>query len=415
MPVTASGAQELLLFLLILWATTGLTIIHLAVLAYRIPARLVKRLAPRGVPTPPPAERPAPDLSLTFVVPVYNEELTVGPCVESILRQSVRPQAIIVVDDGSTDGTMRVLERYRAQGVIVLQMPKNGGKTRAIEMALVHVATDLVAITDGDSIVHCDYVRNILESFRDPEVVAAGGAVESIPHTWITAARQIEYMMTVNIDRNAEDSMGSLIVLPGVSSTYRTATLREMGFEHDTIAEDFDLTFRLQRANKRIAMNLRAKVYTSDPPTLASYARQLHRWYTDFWLVLKKHRKVLGKRVFGTVEVPMLVLNATVSSLLYLALPVYLLFADPARLPWFFATAFLLDLALVVLAARIYRRKDVWWSLVSRVPTRLIGRTAFLVAMVRVLAGRPGRAWKKLERRGTRAFLASQPAAQGQR
>jgi cellulose synthase/poly-beta-1,6-N-acetylglucosamine synthase-like glycosyltransferase len=241
--------------------------------------------------------------------------------------------------------------------------------------------------------------------------VAAGGAVESIPHTWVTATRQIEYMMTVNVDRNAEHSMGALVVLPGVSSTYRTRVLREMGFEHDTIAEDFDLTFRLQRERRRIVMNLRAKVYTSDPPTLSSYRKQLLRWYTDFWLVLRKHRKVLGKRVFGTVEIPMLVLNATVTSVLYLVLPFVFLFTDPRHLLTWLLTGLALDVVLVTVAWRAYRRTDVWWSLLSRMPTRLIGRTAFLVAMVRVLVGRPGTAWEKLERRGTAKFLASTSAS----
>ena len=404
MPLAPPSGSELVIFLLVLWATTGLTLIHLAVIGGRSVRNLfARKKSPFAAPDP--GKRP--DLTLTFVVPVYNDGMTVGPTIESLLRQSVKPDRILVVNDGSTDGTRDVLESFRSQGVDVLHLQKNGGKTRALEEALRHVATDLVAITDADSIVHHDYVKEIAHSFADPRVAAAGGAVESIPHTWVTAARQVEYMMTVNVDRNAEHSMDALVVLPGVSSTYRTSVLREMGFEHDTIAEDFDLTFRLQRANKRIAMNLRAKVYTSDPPTLSSYRKQLLRWYTDFWLVLRKHRKVLGKRVFGTVEVPMLVLNATVMSILYLALPVVFLLTDPRNLITYFVTGLVLDVLLVTIAWRTYRRWDVWWSLVSRTPTRLIARTAFLTAMVRVLIGRPGTAWDKLERRGTAKFLAS--------
>lgn len=398
-------ATDLALFLLVLWATTGLTLVHLAVLGGRTLRGLFAR-RPAGPRVPPsPADRPA--LSLTFVVPVYNDGLTVGPCIESLLAQSVRPDRILVVNDGSTDDTRQVLDGFRAPGVDVLHLEKNVGKSRAIEEALRHVTTDLVAVTDADSVVHRDYVKEIAHSFADPEVVAAGGAVESIPHTWVTAARQVEYMVTVNVDRNAEHTMGSIVVLPGVSTTYRTAVLREMGFDHDTIAEDFDLTFRLQRAGRRIVMNLRAKVYTSDPPTLQSYRKQLLRWYTDFWLVLRKHRTVLGKRVFGTVEVPLLVLNAVVASVLYLALPIVFLLTEPRHLVLYFGAGAMLDLALVVLAVRAYRRHDLWWALLSRTPTRLIARTAFLTAMVRVLVGRPGRAWDKLERRGTAKFLAS--------
>lgn len=400
--------MDVVLLILIVWATTGLTIIHLAVLGGRLVMKPFKKRRATRANVAGPADGPVPDLSLTFVVPVYNDGMTVGPTIESILRQSVRPQRVLVVNDGSTDDTAEVLEGFRSKGVDVLHLPQNVGKTRALDIALRSIETDLVAITDADSIVHHDYVREVLLSFRDPKLDAVGGAVESIPHTWVTAARQIEYMLTVHVDRDAEDSMNALIVLPGVSTTYRTSVLREMGFEFDTIAEDFDLTFRMQRANRKIAMNLRAKVYTSDPPTLKMYYRQLVRWYTDLWLVLKKHRSVLGKRVFGTVEVPMLVLNATVSSLLYLVLPLWLFFVAPERLLLFFGVGIAVDLALVVVAWRAYHRTDVWWALASRVPTRFIGRYAYIFAMTRVLIGRPGLSWDKLERRSTHAFLAAE-------
>lgn len=57
------------------------------------------------------------------------------------------------------------------------------------------MGTDLVAITDADSLAHRDYVREIKKSFRSSDVAGAGGALESMPHTWITEARQIEYML----------------------------------------------------------------------------------------------------------------------------------------------------------------------------------------------------------------------------
>lgn len=396
--------RDIVLAMLILWATTGLTFIHLGVIAWR-------GLSPRRRAPPAPSWGVAgPRPTLTFVVPVHNDGLTVGSTIESLLRQSVRPDRILVVDDGSTDDTPRALEAFRDRGVDVLRLPKNVGKSRALDAALASIDTELVAITDADSIVHVDYVKEIVASFADPRLAAVGGAVESIPHTWVTASRQLEYMLTVSIDRNAETSMNALVVLPGVSTTYRTKALRELGFEFDTIAEDFDLTFRMQRAGKRIAMNMRAKVYTSDPPTLRSYYKQLTRWYTDFWLVLVKHRAVLGKKVFGTVEVPMLVLNATVSSALFLALPVYFAFARPEALLPFFGLVLVMDAVLVLIAWRVYRRNDVWLALASRVPTRFLGRWAYLVSMVRVLIGRPGRAWEKLERRSTAEFLGRAPA-----
>jgi cellulose synthase/poly-beta-1,6-N-acetylglucosamine synthase-like glycosyltransferase len=214
-------------------------------------------------------------------------------------------------------------------------------------------------------------------------------------------------MITLRLDRKAEDAMGSLLVLPGVSSTYRRSLLVAMGFEHDTIAEDFDLTFRLQKAGHKLAMNPRALVYTSDPPTLKSYHKQLTRWYTDLWLTVKKHRDLWGHRVFGTVEVPMLVINLAVYSLLIVVAPLYFLFFDPQRLLSFFLWEFVMDVAFVLVAWRVYRSGHVFWGILSRYPTRFIARFVTLTTLVRVAVGRPGMAWEKLERRPTANMVAT--------
>lgn len=393
------------LYVIILLATSGLTLLHLGV---AIGIGGIQRLR-RGKAAPAPAQDPdAPAPTLTFVVPVYNDGMTIGPCVESILRQSKPADAIIVVDDGSTDDTPQVLATLVPRGVTVVRMAQNGGKTRALEEALLHVKTDLVAITDADSIVHQDYVKEIVESFRDPKVAGVGGAVESIPHTWVTAARQVEYLLTLKIDRNAEDKMGTLIVLPGVSSTYRTKVLKELGFEHDTIAEDFDLTFRMHKAGHHLRMNPHALVYTSDPPTLKSYRAQLVRWYTDLWITVKKHRDMLGRKLFGAVEVPWLVVNMLVYSAFIIVVPVYLLLFRPESFLVFLLWELAADVVLSVLAAIVYKRWDALWGIVSRFPTRFIARWVTLTTFARVAMGRPGLAWTKLERRRTDRFLAAQ-------
>lgn len=403
---------EVLAWFLIVWAVTGYTIVHLAVLAWTASVGLLRRAI--GQRTVTPADPPAPDASIAFVVPAYNEGSTIGPTLESILRQTKRPDQIIVVDDKSTDGTLAALEPYKARGVVVLEQPVNGGKARAIDRALPHVTTDLVSFIDGDSIVHPGYAEAIAKSFRDPDVAAAAGAIESIPHTWVTASRQVEYMLSFGIDREAESRMNAIFVLPGASATYRTRVLRKLGFEHDTIGEDMDLTFRMHKAGHRMILNRSARIYTSDPPTLKAYARQLRRWYTDVWLVTRKHHDILGKKTFGKLEFPLIMVNSTVACVLSLALPVWFLFTDPAHLVYLLVAHTVLDTAIVVVAFGVYRRGDVFWNLVSRYPTRVISRWTFLRCMVEVLLGRGHRRWNKLERRAIdhqlRAVFAKAPA-----
>jgi glycosyltransferase involved in cell wall biosynthesis len=101
----------------------------------------------REVPAAPPFAQPA--VKISFIVPVYNEATTVAEVLERVEAVPFDKQ-IIVVDDGSTDETPRVLERWaEASGGKVLRK-QNGGKGSAIRAAIQHVEGDIVVIQDAD-------------------------------------------------------------------------------------------------------------------------------------------------------------------------------------------------------------------------------------------------------------------------
>jgi glycosyltransferase involved in cell wall biosynthesis len=88
-------------------------------------------------------------LRLTFIVPVYNEAATVAQVLDRVKALPV-PKQIIVVDDGSTDGTSEVLSAWRErEGGLVIRQP-NRGKGAAIRAAIPHVEGDIVVIQDAD-------------------------------------------------------------------------------------------------------------------------------------------------------------------------------------------------------------------------------------------------------------------------
>lgn len=397
---------DTLLYVTVVFATLGPLVFHGGVLGW---TTLVRRLRRQGAAAPTRAPPPTPPLTLAYIVPVYNDARTIGPCIESILAQTRRPDEIIVVDDGSTDPSAPIVASYRHRGVRLVQLERNSGKTSAIEAGLRVCTSDLVAITDSDSLVDPRYVEETIRAFADPDVSAVAGDIESLPHTWVTAARQVDYMMNLKVQKPAEERIGCLFVLPGVSTTYRRCVLLKMGFERDTIAEDIDLTFRLHAARLAMRFNPRALVRTSDPPTLTSYFRQIVRWDTDIWTVVLKHRRQLGRSAFGTVGFPLMMLFHVASMLLVLGVPIYLAFTWPRALPFYYLWQVIWDGAIAAIAALIYRRKDVLWATLSRFPTRVLARIATLVALGRILVGRPLRAWTKLERRTTAQFLAREP------
>lgn len=398
-----ASSLDILLVVAAVLATTGLLLFHAAVLGWRT----LRRRRASGPPAREEARGREP--TLAFLVPVYNDELTIGPCIESILGQTRTPHEIVVVDDGSTDGSAAIVASYQERGVRLLRLPRNMGKARAIEEGLRGVTSDLVAITDADSLVDAGYVEGILPDFDDPRVAAVAGSIESLPHTWVTAARQVEYMVNLKLQKPAEDELGCLFVLPGVSTTYRRSVLVAMGFHGDTIAEDIDLTFRLHRLGREMRFNPRALVRTSDPPTLSTYFRQIIRWDTDVWTVVFKHRDQIGRGSFGVVGFPLLMVFHVGSVALVLGVPLHLALARPGALPYYLAGQLVWDGLVAGVAAVVCRRADVLWATFSRFPTRVLSRIATLVALGRIMVGRPMRRWTKLERRATSRFLARRP------
>jgi glycosyltransferase involved in cell wall biosynthesis len=90
---------------------------------------------------------------LSIIVPVYNEEATVGAVIERLLKIELPvAREILVINDGSTDGTRRVLDALPPQGDLlrIVHAPKNGGKGRAIRTGFEQARGTIVAIQDAD-------------------------------------------------------------------------------------------------------------------------------------------------------------------------------------------------------------------------------------------------------------------------
>ena len=112
-----------------------------------------------------PRTGPAPARPLASVcVTAYNREKYLRASLESALRQTYRPLEVIVVDDGSTDGTARLLEEFR-RDVRLISEERNGGIARAKNLALRATSPEsrYVAVLDSDDIFHPRFVERCVE------------------------------------------------------------------------------------------------------------------------------------------------------------------------------------------------------------------------------------------------------------
>jgi biofilm PGA synthesis N-glycosyltransferase PgaC len=147
-------------------------------------------------------------------------------------------------------------------------------------------------MTDADTILDATFVEEVEKTLEnDPQVDAVAGYVKSQKHNVLTALRELDYILGQDLHKNAQDSLGIVYVIPGCAAAFKTEVFRDyISFDHDTITEDLDFTYRLHAFARKIVFNMNAVVYTQDPDTLHSYIHQMRRWYGGAWQNLRKHR-----------------------------------------------------------------------------------------------------------------------------
>ncbi len=259
--------------------------------------------------------------TIAVLIPCHNEEKSIAACINSCLTQTRTVDQIVVVDDGSTDGSSAVLASFGDQIEVVTIPVATGNKSYAQEIGLQHITTDLFIATDGDTVLDSRFVEFMSENFQDKKVMAVGGYVKSLAHNWLTACRELDYILGQDLYKVAQAYLNAVFVIPGCAGVFRTHIFRKyLSFDHDTLTEDLDFTYRLHKSNLQIAYDRRALVYTQDPATLTGYINQMRRWYAGGWQNLKKHYQIF-KRPANAFQLSFIYMEGFFFSFLLLVTP----------------------------------------------------------------------------------------------
>lgn len=230
--------------------------------------------------------------SVAILVPAYNEEAVITDCLNALLKCQGNVTEIIVVDDGSADKTYDVARAAFAQNPRVRVMRKpNGGKASALNLAIENASAEILIAIDADTRLDDRAIAQLVRHFHDPNVGAVAGAVEvGNPQGLITRFQALEYIISQNLDRRAFEVANGIIVVPGAIGAWRrSAVVAAGGYEDDTLAEDADLTLKLQRSGWRILYEPQALARTEAPQTLKLFVRQRFRWMFGMLQVAFKH------------------------------------------------------------------------------------------------------------------------------
>jgi peptidoglycan/xylan/chitin deacetylase (PgdA/CDA1 family)/spore germination protein YaaH len=400
-------------------------VLGLARLAFLAVLALIHRIRAPGLTPAPLAPKTGPLVSV--LIPCFNEEKVIASSVAGILASDWSNLEIIVLDDGSRDGTAAQVERHFAGDPRVRLMRfENGGKALALNRGLVLASGEIVVALDADTQFAPDTIRLLARWFEDPRVGAvAGNAIVGNRVNLITRWQALEYVTAQNLERRALAALGCVTVVPGAVGAWRRSALTALGgYPPETLAEDQDLTLSVQRAGWRVEFDSEARAYTEAPDTVAGLLKQRFRWSFGTLQCLWKHRAALFDRqrpVLGFVALPQIwlfqIVLATAAPLVDLAIVWSLIAAGVDRLfhpvEWqpdnlirallYWAVFILVDLSASALGMAMERRapwRDIGWLPAQRFGYRQL---MYYVVIKSVAAAVRGRrvGWGVLERRAT--------------
>jgi cellulose synthase/poly-beta-1,6-N-acetylglucosamine synthase-like glycosyltransferase len=238
--------------------------------------------------------------SVALIIPCYNEENTLANSVRSALRLDYPADKlqIVLVDDGSTDGTRAAMEQFRGHPQIKIIFQKNGGKHTALNAGIALTGAEIVGCLDADTMLEPDALSRTLVCFERPTVAAAMSAISiRTPRGFLERMQSAEYTMSIFF-RHALCSINAIFVTPGPFSLYRRSVLEKVGgFVYGQQTEDMEMALRLQRAGYEIDNIPGARVTTHAMDTLPKLVRQRMRWSSGFFRnVLFDYRDLLSAK-----------------------------------------------------------------------------------------------------------------------
>lgn len=364
---------------------------------------------------------------VSIVVPAYNEALVIENTIRSLLASDYSKFEIIVIDDGSTDDTSKVVEDvFGANERVRLFTVTNAGKAEALNTGLRHARGEVIVALDADTIFAPETVGALARRFYDPEVGAiAGNAKVGNRINIVTRWQALEYITSQNMDRRAFASLNCITVVPGAVGAWRKdLLLRVGGFESDTLAEDQDLTLRIRRLGYRIGYEETAIAWTEAPHDLRTLAKQRFRWSYGTLQCLWKHRDALFRPRYGTlgfVAMPNVWIFQILFPLISPVMDLMLLYTlaavafdywqQPAgytstnlqQVLFYYALFLAIDWLSAAFAFLLERRERwslLWWLFLQRFCYRQVMYYVIVKSVAMAIRG-PVVGWGKLERKAT--------------
>lgn len=284
---------------------------------------------------------------ISVLVPAHNEAATIADSLQAILTLDYPALEVVVVNDGSTDGTLAVLQsafelylvhpiyqrllqtqtitalyRSRTHPHLVVADKLNGGKADALNAALNLALGELVCAIDADTLIEPDAMQRMVRPFlQRPDVLASGGtirvvngsevrygrvAVARVPRKALVGMQTVEYLRAFLFGRVGWNRLGGNLIISGAFGLFRrTLVVASGGYARDSVGEDMELVLRLRRQARESGLSDRVEfipdpvAWTEVPAKVRVLGRQRERWHRGLTDALYRHRRLLLNPRYG--------------------------------------------------------------------------------------------------------------------
>ena len=233
--------------------------------------------------------------AVSVIIPAYNEQKVIAKTIQSLLASQYEgPVEVIVIDDGSTDGTLEAVEALNDPRLRVVKQ-SNSGKAYALQRGVDETTNEILIFADADTQFDRHAIALLAGTFEDSQIGAVSGhARVGNRSTFLARCQDLEYICGFNLDRRAYATWNCITVAPGaISAIRRTTIIAAGGFSYETLAEDADLTLAIHKTGYRVEYQPKAIAYTEAPETFSALASQRFRWAYGTLQCVFKHADIL--------------------------------------------------------------------------------------------------------------------------
>jgi cellulose synthase/poly-beta-1,6-N-acetylglucosamine synthase-like glycosyltransferase len=240
--------------------------------------------------------------SCTILIPAHNEEKVIGATIESMLLLEYPKDrlTVLVINDGSTDRTRDIIlaAAARDRRVTLFDVPRGEGgkgKSRALNLAMTKVASEVIAVYDADNTPDRNALRYLVaQLIGNKDLGAALGKFRTVNKdvNLLTRFINIETLSFQSMLQAGRWQMHNIATLPGTNFVIWTWLIRQLnGWDEEALTEDSELSIRVYQEGYKIKFVPYAVTYEQEPQTWGVWVRQRTRWVRGNNYVLGKFLK----------------------------------------------------------------------------------------------------------------------------